>query len=221
MERQPLLLCRDHDELLSSVFSSRSASSSPRPRPGRRRRGSASLAPSPPAWRCVAPSGCPPPSAAGRWSTPSPSAAARAAYICCLAAERVVINTALNATDLLRLYATCAPPSVAPSSCDDDGGASRAAAEPPSSAFDPCAPAALADQMGLFCGLPGRPNAPCCLAVVAAVQLGGGDEPCFCRTARLARAVGGARGLIDLYSACGGLSTDRASHLASTCPLMS
>ncbi|TVU04238.1 hypothetical protein EJB05_50185, partial [Eragrostis curvula] len=144
--------------------------------------------------------------------------------LCRLAAERVVINTALNATDLLRLYATCAPPSsggVAPSSCDDDGGASRAAAEPPSSAFDPCAPAALADQMGLFCGLPGGPNAPCCLAVVAAVQLGGGDEPCFCRTARLASAVGGARGLIDLYAACGGLSTDRASHLASTCPLMS
>ncbi|TVU04237.1 hypothetical protein EJB05_50184, partial [Eragrostis curvula] len=152
-----------------------------------------------------------------------------------LAAAPPLVTAALNAHDLLSLYAACAAPApaygggaapapaLAPaprydggSGADDATAAAVGAADGPS-----CAPGTLALQMGLFCNRSGKeplawPWPPCCEAVVAAVGMGAGDPKCFCRAAQ--GSGFGVHGVVGLYAACGGLRTGLASHLAKTCP---
>jgi hypothetical protein len=141
-----------------------------------------------------------------------------ASCLCRLAAEEPLVNDALNATDLLRLYAACAAgghPSHAPSACH--GGGAPAVGSPVDTSG--CATAILADQMELFCG-GGRsssPSPPCCEAVAGSARMGANGVPCFCHVPLLSSSFSVDR-ISSLYATCVGSHPGAARHLADMCP---
>ncbi|RLN39810.1 hypothetical protein C2845_PM01G33000 [Panicum miliaceum] len=127
-----------------------------------------------------------------------------ASCLCRLAAEEPLVRAALNATDLLTLYAACAARghrAAPPSACE--GGGAPAAGSPVDTSG--CATAVLADQMELFCGggRPSSPSPPCCEAVVGSARMGAGGVPCFCHVPLLSGSFGVDR-ISGLYAACVG-----------------
>ncbi|KAK3149759.1 hypothetical protein QOZ80_3AG0222320 [Eleusine coracana subsp. coracana] len=127
--------------------------------------------------------------------------------LCLVASEPPLADAALNGTDLITLYAGCglrAATRLASSSCD---------AVPGGGGSGPCSSLTITDQMSVFCA--GRTAAPPIAGCCEAVAVGARDAPCFCRAARMSRV--GARGVVGLYAACGGLRTGLVSQLAKSC----
>ncbi|KAG2607292.1 hypothetical protein PVAP13_4NG236700 [Panicum virgatum] len=130
-----------------------------------------------------------------------------AGCLCRLAAEEPLVRAALNATNLLWLYAVCddifgdRDRAAAPSACE--GGGAPAAVSPVDTSG--CATAVLADQMELFCdgGRPSSPIPPCCEAVAGSARMGADGVPCFCHVPLLSSSFGLDR-ISGLYAACVG-----------------
>ncbi|KAG2536185.1 hypothetical protein PVAP13_9NG167973 [Panicum virgatum] len=143
--------------------------------------------------------------------------------LCRLAAEEPLVRAALNATDLLRLYAACAarghaPAPHAPAGSACQGGGAPAAGSPADTSG--CATAVLADQMELFCGGGGRssaPSQPCCEAVVGSVRRGADGVLCFCHVPVLSSSFSVDR-ISSLHATCVGSGPGAARDLADMCP---
>ncbi|KAK3146509.1 hypothetical protein QOZ80_3BG0267410 [Eleusine coracana subsp. coracana] len=138
-------------------------------------------------------------------------AQAGAGCLCLVASEPPLADAALNGTDLITLYAGCglhgraaAATRLASSSCD---------AVPGGGGSGPCSSLTITDQMSVFCA--GRTAAPPIAGCCEAVAVGARDAPCFCRAARMSHV--GARGVVGLYAACGGLRTGLVTQLAESC----
>ncbi|KAK3149760.1 hypothetical protein QOZ80_3AG0222330 [Eleusine coracana subsp. coracana] len=141
-------------------------------------------------------------------------AQAGAACLCSLASSPPLVAAALNATELLRLYAGCAQ-GASSVVCDGGEAAGASTSSSDRNSPGPCMPETLADQMGLFCAGGKAPTANCCEAVVAAVGMGAGDAPCFCGAVR-ASGIGFPR-VVGIYAACGGLRRGLAADLVKSC----